>query len=230
MSELAEWERKVIEKLLEGDDERLSVLRSQLAGAGAASRENTGAGLYVILSTKLDARILRQKQPIRIDDVEADVPGLTHGAGFVLYIEKGRLTLLECYAYDEDWPDQVKQINLYFRGRGQRDEIALREDLKDSFVGHAESRKESEGATVTGTPRKEKATVFVVLRIDDFQVNVHGPESLKDAVSAVQVLPTLDEAMAEVERLNEVNAGKKARYFWLASRYYPHGRNRKGEW
>jgi hypothetical protein len=32
--------------------------------------------------------------------------GLVHGAGFVVFIDQGRLAVLEGFTYDEDWPPE----------------------------------------------------------------------------------------------------------------------------
>ena len=47
---------------------------------------------------------------------------------------------------------------------------------------------------------------------------------IADAISVVAVVPTREEAEAEVERLTTVNADKRCRYFWTPTRYYPEGR------
>jgi hypothetical protein len=62
-----------------------------------------------------------------------------------------------------------------------------------------------------------KVQVFAVIRIDD---GVTGD----DALAVTEVLPTQADAEVEVGRLNELNAAKGARYFWLATRFYPEGR------
>ena len=64
---------------------------------------------------------------------------------------------------------------------------------------------------------KPKLQVYAVVRIDS---DVPGD----DAIAVPEVLPTLDQADAEVARLNGLNGGKGTRYFWLATRFYPEGR------
>lgn len=74
-----------------------------------------------------------------------------------------------------------------------------------------------------GRPKRQ---VFAVLRIDDFKESdlpvdeVHGPHHL----SVTAVLPTQQDAIDEVQRLNAANADKDCRYYWVATRYYPEGR------
>jgi hypothetical protein len=62
---------------------------------------------------------------------------------------------------------------------------------------------------------KTKEQVFAVLRVDR---EIETPE---DSISVVKIVVELEEAIKEVERLNSLNAGKGARYFWQATRYYP---------
>lgn len=63
----------------------------------------------------------------------------------------------------------------------------------------------------------EKIQVFAIVRVD---ADITGD----DAIAVKQVVPTLEDAEQEVARLNELNADKKARYFWRATRYFPGGR------
>lgn len=55
--------------------------------------------------------------------------------------------------------------------------------------------------------------------------SIFADENFENFVSVVEVLPTLEEAAAEVERLNALNKHKGVRYFWSTTRYYPDGRD-----
>lgn len=63
-----------------------------------------------------------------------------------------------------------------------------------------------------------KTEAHAVVRYDVYIADI------ADAISIVAVVPTRDEAEAEVERLTAVNADKGSRYFWVPTRYYPEGR------
>ena len=65
-----------------------------------------------------------------------------------------------------------------------------------------------------------KVPVYAVVRIED-------GESLEVAITVVEILPTMDQAIQETERLNKLNNDKGARYFWQATRYFPDGRSVK---
>ena len=49
---------------------------------------------------------------------------LAHGAGFVLFIRGGRLSMLEGYTYDEPWPDQVRGFSLRYSDPERKAELA----------------------------------------------------------------------------------------------------------
>ena len=80
-----------------------------------------------------------------------------------------------------------------------------------------------------------RVQVYAVVRIDTsgrLPPGSSGPgiafERLRGAtvrgVTVQAVLPSQDEAVTEVERLNALNGDKDASYFWMATRYYPQGR------
>ena len=63
-----------------------------------------------------------------------------------------------------------------------------------------------------------KTEAHAVVRYDDYMADI------ADAISVVAVVPTREEAEAEVERLAAVNADKRCHYFSTPTRYYPEGR------
>jgi hypothetical protein len=65
----------------------------------------------------------------------------------------------------------------------------------------------------------EKIQVFAVIRLDD-------RSNIEDGITVKEILPTLEEAIREVERLNSLNAMKGSRYFWQTTRFFPQGRTR----
>lgn len=67
---------------------------------------------------------------------------------------------------------------------------------------------------------QNKLQVFAVIRVDS------DIKSAEKAVTVTEILPGIDEAASEVERLNRLNANKGAHYFWQATRYFPKGRNK----
>ncbi|MDX2000062.1 MAG: hypothetical protein SF066_20275 [Thermoanaerobaculia bacterium] len=109
---LNELEHAVMEKLLAGDSHVLETLRRQARGAKVVRRENTGAGFYTWLEPSSDSPRTPDPGNFELSDVEAQIPGLTHGAGFVLFIRNGYLDNLEGFSYDEPWPKEIVAFSL----------------------------------------------------------------------------------------------------------------------
>lgn len=122
--ELDELEKKVMEMLLRDDDPVLEVLYHQYQVCTVHKREFTGAGFFTDFSIpKVVQRV--GKKSFAFGDVIADIESLKHGAGFVLFIEDGLLSMLEGYTYDEPWPREIKNFQLSYIN-GKRDLYSLR--------------------------------------------------------------------------------------------------------
>jgi hypothetical protein len=65
--------------------------------------------------------------------------------------------------------------------------------------------------------RARRIPVFAIVRVD---LDVVTPDL---AVAIKEVVPTLQDAEPEVQRLNLLNSEKNCRYFWRATRYFPDG-------
>ncbi len=63
----------------------------------------------------------RAGHSVKFGDVIAEIPGLSGGAGFLLYIENGILDVLEGYSYDEPWPTSTEGFTLRFLKGEERD-------------------------------------------------------------------------------------------------------------
>jgi len=63
--------------------------------------------------------------------------------------------------------------------------------------------------------RQDRVEAYAVVRMDDFL----GPDTpLERKFSVKEILPTLESAKAEVERLNGLQQGDGQRYFWQTTR------------
>jgi hypothetical protein len=71
------------------------------------------------------------------------------------------------------------------------------------------------------SPKVNRTTiqVFAVVRLDKYF------ETEEDRIAVQAVLPTIDEARAEVARLNSLCDPSSSLYFFRATRYYPEGRS-----
>lgn len=65
--------------------------------------------------------------------------------------------------------------------------------------------------------RAQKVQVFAILRIE---LDEALPEQ---AVFVKEIVPTVEEAEAEVKRLNQLNADKNCRYIYRTTRFFPNG-------
>ena len=118
MTDLTELESSVLTKTLEGDHPILRQMREQVRCCRVRNREFTGVGFF----TYFDCR---ECDPIddlnaRFGDVIAELPGLKNGAGFLLFVENGRIVMLEGYTFEEPWPSDVSTFALRYMSRDGR--------------------------------------------------------------------------------------------------------------
>lgn len=115
MSKLSEIESAVLDKLLEGDLLELKCLRAQVARLHVTNREFTGVGFFTEFAHPPDVVRLQSKKHIRFGDVLADIDKLNHGAGFVLFVDNGVITMLEGYSTaNEPWPNSIEHFSLRY--------------------------------------------------------------------------------------------------------------------
>jgi hypothetical protein len=127
MTGLTTFEADVMRYLLDGDHPLLARLREQASHTFVGSREYTGVGLFVNFESSHTSGFA--DVTLRFGDVIAKFPGFGE-AGFVLFVDEGRLSMLEGYMYEGVWPDDVTEYALYYAGAGgMRDQLKLRQDL-----------------------------------------------------------------------------------------------------
>lgn len=118
-------EQAAIEMLVAGDHPVLGALRKQLTTCNLVEREITGTGFIASLSVDRSAPPAPfRMRDVWIRDVEGDIAGLQHGAGFMLLVKDGYVDALEGYSYEEPWPASSTEFHLYYPG-GDRDWAAL---------------------------------------------------------------------------------------------------------
>lgn len=123
---MEQLEREVLRMLLAGDDWVLANLRTQLNLAERSRRRKSGVGFFTDFDVPEAVARLPGNPSIRFGDVIAEIEGLQHGAGFVLFVSDGVLTVLEGYTYDEPWPQKIGRYHLKYDSGGTRDFGALR--------------------------------------------------------------------------------------------------------
>ena len=130
MKEFTKIEKKTLEMLLDGDDSMLANLRRQLEVVIVSTREISGSGFFThfILPQTSMVSAINPDANFKIGDVNATIEGLNFGAGFLLYVENGVISMLEAYSYDEPWPDTTDKFCISYVN-GERD----LEKLKSSW-------------------------------------------------------------------------------------------------
>jgi hypothetical protein len=106
-------EQAVIDMLLEKRGEPFDAIRQQLSHATIAERRFTGVVFFTDFVIPPDAPVRRDLADMTIGEVGAEFPGLQHGAGFLLFIRGGVVSMLEGYTYDESWPASTDEFTLY---------------------------------------------------------------------------------------------------------------------
>lgn len=115
MDTLNHLERAVLTKMLDGDHPVLNALRQQLESCSVRQREMTGVGFCTELAVPAEVDAARTKRAhIRFGDVIGELTGVEEGVGFVLFIDDGRLQMLEGYTFGEPWPNHAKLRGLSY--------------------------------------------------------------------------------------------------------------------
>jgi hypothetical protein len=115
---LTPLEAQVIRMLLAGDGAVLAALRAQAESLVVLSRQMTGTGFFTRLRVAArDADVVSDRS-FKLGDVSGSVAGVSYELGFLLWIEQGRLSMLEGFTYEEPWPTDVREFRLeYVNGR-----------------------------------------------------------------------------------------------------------------
>jgi hypothetical protein len=109
--EHVEFEVKLMEMLLSGDDEILNKLMKQYEVAKIVSREFSDAGFYTSFLVENISDLCIMNKSFHIGDVDGNIDGIENAVGFVLYVKNGNITLLEGYTNVVDiWPKSYEKI------------------------------------------------------------------------------------------------------------------------
>ena len=102
---LNELEQEILHMLVAGNHPDLACLRNQLSLATLERREMSGVGFFTTLSLPEGAPRLTGRRSLVIGDVYAEITGLEHWAGFLLFIKDCAMDFLECFIVDDQWPE-----------------------------------------------------------------------------------------------------------------------------
>lgn len=111
---LTQFERDVLNASLKPERSPFPLLRKQLDRLVVSGREQSSAGIFVHLSVLADAIDPRLRGVnVEFGDIIADVPGVRHGLGFVVFVREGALNMLEGYTFGDDrWPEEITEYTL----------------------------------------------------------------------------------------------------------------------
>jgi hypothetical protein len=108
MSSFTKLEKAALDAIFAETPELSPVLKQQPGKAVVTNRENTGAGFFTNIQVSEDAPRMNGPRVLGYE-THARIEGLTYGLGFVLFMEDGRLHLLEAYAVG---PESTAPLNL----------------------------------------------------------------------------------------------------------------------
>lgn len=92
----------------------LRSLKEQFKHVNETNVELTGVGFYLKFTLSKTITPILNTNSLQISGVEADINGLEHGVGFVLFLNNGRLDFLECFTYNEPFPKVIKGFNVRY--------------------------------------------------------------------------------------------------------------------
>ena len=105
MDKLTPFEHEAIATLVGGDHPVFEGLRAQLDRCEVSERVFTGVGFFTDLVVPPDVPTLSLRRRLHLGDASVAIDGVA--AGLVLFVEEGRLALLEGFTYDDPWPDAI---------------------------------------------------------------------------------------------------------------------------
>jgi len=113
---LTPLEKAVLDMMLDKRGEPFETIRQQLAHATVAKREFTGVGFFTDFSLLAAAPVRRDLPSMEITGVGTEFSSLQHGAGFVLFIRDGVVSMLEGFTYGEPWPERTNDFRISRHG------------------------------------------------------------------------------------------------------------------
>jgi hypothetical protein len=108
MTAFTELELAALHSIFSETPDLTSALEQQLVAARVTERENSGGGFFTTIAVADDVPAVSGPKVLGYETL-ARVDGLEDGFGFVLFMENGRLHLLEAYA---NGPENTAPLDL----------------------------------------------------------------------------------------------------------------------
>ena len=123
-----EFEMSLMDMLLAGDNEILEGLRHQYKNSTVKTREFTGAGFYTDYLISKGIASVAEGKTFQFGDIYASYENIEVAFCFVLFVNKGYLSILEGYTLmEKTWPDEYSKVILKYKGVGGKRNL---EELK----------------------------------------------------------------------------------------------------
>jgi hypothetical protein len=109
-------EQSVIKKLLMDDGINtvfLKNLEDQIPFLEVNKREFTGVGFFTYFNLKKGVISSNVERKV-FGDVGAEIEHMELGLSFLLYIENGFISCLECHTFGEVFPSKINNFNLFY--------------------------------------------------------------------------------------------------------------------
>ena len=114
-----EFEKLVMNMILDGKDELLNSLREQYLQSQIISREFTGCGFFTTFSSP--DTIGYDSVKGRIDDLNAKISNTNDEyLFFILYLEEGKIDTLECFTTVASWNGEYDNVVIEYCYKGER--------------------------------------------------------------------------------------------------------------
>jgi hypothetical protein len=108
-----QFEREVMEMIAKENPEFEAKIMAQYDKCRIKSREFTGHGFFTDFDITDPDDSLGCGYKVQLGDLTAEFPGVKFGAGFVLFIENGFISMLEGCVYGNDpWPERITEYKL----------------------------------------------------------------------------------------------------------------------
>lgn len=108
-----QFEREVMEFIAKEKPQFEAKIMAQYEKCRVTSREFTGHGFFTDFEITDPADSFGDGICDPFGSLYIDLPGVKHGAGFVLFVKNGFISMLEGFVYgDEAWPEEIKEYKL----------------------------------------------------------------------------------------------------------------------
>jgi len=101
MATFTALEQAALRSIFSEMPELAMLLEQQFESATVTDRENSGAGFFTTIAVTDDAPIVESARVLG-EETQARVVGLEHGLGFNLFMESGRMGLLEGFTWGDE--------------------------------------------------------------------------------------------------------------------------------